>query len=69
MNIAKYRSWDTHFKLRSCCFIWLFYLGTADPALPPSLETVALLADLYDRELVGTIGWAKQVGYTQLPLV
>ena len=34
---------------------------TVEPPLSPTLETVALLADLYDRELVGTIGWAKQV--------
>ena len=33
------------------------------------LGPVALLADLYDRELVSTIGWAKQVpGFTDLTL-
>jgi len=33
------------------------------------LRPVALLADLYDRELVSTIGWAKQVpGFTDLTL-
>ena len=37
--------------------------------LPPQLRPVALLADLYDRELVSTIGWAKQVpGFTDLTL-
>jgi len=35
--------------------------------MPPQI--VALLADLYDRELVSTIGWAKQVpGFTDLTL-
>ena len=33
------------------------------------LRVVSLLADLYDRELVSTIGWAKQVpGFTDLTL-
>lgn len=37
--------------------------------LPPGLRIVSLLADLYDRELVATIGWAKQVpGFTDLTL-
>jgi len=37
--------------------------------LAPQLRPVALLADLYDRELVSTIGWAKQVpGFTDLTL-
>lgn len=37
--------------------------------LVPPLQPVALLADLYDRELVSTIGWAKQVpGFTDLTL-
>ena len=37
--------------------------------LPPQYRIVALLADLYDRELVSTIGWAKQVpGFTDLTL-
>ncbi|KAM3958107.1 estrogen-related receptor isoform 1-T1 [Aphomia sociella] len=32
-------------------------------------RTLALLADLYDRELVGVIGWAKQIpGFTDLQL-
>ncbi|XP_039757573.1 steroid hormone receptor ERR1 [Pararge aegeria] len=35
----------------------------------PRARTLALLADLYDRELVGVIGWAKQIpGFTDLPL-
>ncbi|XP_041969009.1 steroid hormone receptor ERR1-like isoform X2 [Aricia agestis] len=35
----------------------------------PSARTLALLADLYDRELVGVIGWAKQIpGFTDLAL-
>ena len=37
-------------------------VSLADPSLPPSaLKTVSTLSDIYDRELVGTIGWAKQV--------
>ena len=37
--------------------------------LPPGLRIISLLADLYDRELVATIGWAKQVpGFTDLTL-
>jgi len=37
--------------------------------MPPQYRIVALLADLYDRELVSTIGWAKQVpGFTDLTL-
>ncbi|XP_045537802.1 steroid hormone receptor ERR1 isoform X3 [Papilio machaon] len=39
--------------------------GVTDPAA----RTLALLADLYDRELVGVIGWAKQIpGFTELQL-
>ncbi|XP_049877591.1 steroid hormone receptor ERR1 isoform X2 [Pectinophora gossypiella] len=35
----------------------------------PSAKTLALLADLYDRELVNVIGWAKQIpGFTDLQL-
>lgn len=42
---------------------------TATLLLPPHLRIVSLLADLYDRELVATIGWAKQVpGFTDLTL-
>ncbi|KOB77123.1 putative retinoid X receptor [Operophtera brumata] len=34
-----------------------------------STKTLAVLADLYDRELVGVIGWAKQIpGFTDLQL-
>ncbi|XP_075982550.1 estrogen-related receptor isoform X3 [Anticarsia gemmatalis] len=37
--------------------------------LEPAAKTLALLADLYDRELVGVIGWAKQIpGFTELQL-
>ena len=37
--------------------------------MPAQYRIVALLADLYDRELVSTIGWAKQVpGFTDLTL-
>jgi len=45
-------------------------VSLADPSLPPSaLKTVSTLSDIYDRELVGTIGWAKQVpGFTDLTL-
>ena len=33
-----------------------------DASLPSSpLKTVSILSDIYDRELVATIGWAKQV--------
>ena len=33
-----------------------------DPGLPAShIKTVSTLSDIYDRELVATIGWAKQV--------
>ncbi|XP_026725744.1 steroid hormone receptor ERR1 isoform X2 [Trichoplusia ni] len=39
--------------------------GVTDPVA----KTLALLADLYDRELVGVIGWAKQIpGFTELQL-
>ena len=39
------------------------------PPGSPHIPPVALLADLYDRELVSTIGWAKQVpGFTDLTL-
>ncbi|KAI5636756.1 zinc finger, c4 type (two domains) domain-containing protein [Phthorimaea operculella] len=35
----------------------------------PAARTLSLLADLYDRELVGVIGWAKQIpGFTELQL-
>ncbi|CAK1549516.1 unnamed protein product [Leptosia nina] len=35
----------------------------------PAARTLALLAVLYDRELVGVIGWAKQIpGFTELTL-
>ncbi|XP_045502600.1 steroid hormone receptor ERR1-like isoform X2 [Colias croceus] len=35
----------------------------------PTARTLTLLADLYDRELVGVIGWAKQIpGFTELTL-
>lgn len=27
----------------------------------PALKIISLMSDLYDRELVGTIGWAKQI--------
>jgi len=45
-------------------------VSLADPSLPASpLKTVSTLSDIYDRELVGTIGWAKQVpGFTDLTL-
>ncbi|XP_054257711.1 steroid hormone receptor ERR1 isoform X2 [Macrosteles quadrilineatus] len=37
--------------------------------LDPAMATVAKLSDLYDRELVGIIGWAKQIpGFTDLSL-
>lgn len=29
--------------------------------LDPALSVVSKLSDLYDRELVGIIGWAKQI--------
>lgn len=29
--------------------------------LEPGLATISTLSDLYDRELVGIIGWAKQI--------
>jgi hypothetical protein len=33
-----------------------------DPSLPSTdYRTIATLSDLCDRELVGTIGWAKQI--------
>ncbi|CAD7084386.1 unnamed protein product [Hermetia illucens] len=32
-------------------------------------ETLSIMSELYDRELVGVIGWAKQIpGFTDLPL-
>ncbi|XP_022197677.1 steroid hormone receptor ERR2 isoform X2 [Nilaparvata lugens] len=35
----------------------------------PGLSIIAMLSDLYDRELVGIIGWAKQIpGFTDLTL-
>nr|ASL70079.1 estrogen-related receptor [Laodelphax striatellus] len=35
----------------------------------PMLNIIAMLSDLYDRELVGIIGWAKQIpGFTDLSL-
>ena len=37
-------------------------VSLADPFLPSSaMKTMSTLSDIYDRELVGTIGWAKQV--------
>ena len=37
-------------------------LSLPDTGVPDSeIKTVSLLADIYDRELVATIGWAKQV--------
>ncbi|GFY45153.1 steroid hormone receptor ERR2 [Trichonephila inaurata madagascariensis] len=41
-----------------------------NPALPESeLKMVSTLSDLVDRELVSTIGWAKQIpGFTELTL-
>ena len=37
-------------------------ISLSDPSLPSSsLKTLSTLSDIYDRELVGTIGWAKQV--------
>ena len=37
-------------------------LAQANPALPEShFKTVSTLSDLVDRELVATIGWAKQI--------
>lgn len=44
---------------------------SATPAgvVDSSAKTLALLADLYDRELVGVIGWAKQIpGFLDLQL-
>ena len=42
---------------------------TSTLLLPPHIRIVSLLADLYDRELVSTIGWAKQVpGFSDLTL-
>lgn len=34
-----------------------------DATLPsdPALKVISVMSDLYDRELVGTIGWAKQI--------
>lgn len=44
-------------------------LACLDSPPGPGHLPVALLADLYDRELVSTIGWAKQVpGFTDLTL-
>lgn len=35
----------------------------------PKLRTLSILSDLYDRELVAVIGWAKQIpGFTDLSL-
>ncbi|XP_030037904.1 steroid hormone receptor ERR2 isoform X11 [Manduca sexta] len=35
----------------------------------PTAKTLTMLADLYDKELVGVIGWAKQIpGFTDLQL-
>lgn len=36
------------------------------PDLDPALSVVSKLSDLYDRELVGIIGWAKQIPGTQI---
>ena len=39
-------------------------VSLTDPSLPSSaLKTVSTLSDIYDRELVGIIGWAKQVDF------
>lgn len=48
-------------------------LLTCSPPPPgvtePAARTLAVLADLYDRELCGVIGWAKQIpGFTDLQL-
>ncbi len=44
--------------------------GETSPAnLEPSLRTLCTLSELYDRELVSAIGWAKQIpGFLELPL-
>uniref|UniRef100_A0A1B6MNL6 Estrogen-related receptor n=1 Tax=Graphocephala atropunctata TaxID=36148 RepID=A0A1B6MNL6_9HEMI len=44
---------------------------TTDPGIEiePNLSVVSRLSELYDRELVGIIGWAKQIpGFTELKL-
>lgn len=48
----------------------LLTCGVPPPGVTePTARTLALLADLYDRELVGVIGWAKQIpGFTDLQL-
>jgi estrogen-related receptor ERR len=39
-------------------------ISLSDPSLPSfSFKTLSTLSDIYDRELVGTIGWAKQVDF------
>lgn len=45
-------------------------LATLDPNVPESeYKIVGILSDLVDRELVGAIGWAKQIpGFTDLSL-
>uniref|UniRef100_T1IPY4 Estrogen-related receptor n=1 Tax=Strigamia maritima TaxID=126957 RepID=T1IPY4_STRMM len=45
-------------------------VATPDPNLPDSdYKAVCVLSDLADRELVGAIGWAKQIpGFTDLSL-
>ncbi|XP_028031245.1 steroid hormone receptor ERR1 isoform X1 [Bombyx mandarina] len=47
-----------------------FACSAAPPGVTePAARTLALLADLYDRELVEIIGWAKQIpGFTDLQL-
>jgi hypothetical protein len=35
---------------------------TPDPSqVEPEFRAVSILSDLYDREIISTIGWAKQV--------
>ncbi|XP_061384602.1 steroid hormone receptor ERR1 isoform X1 [Danaus plexippus] len=48
----------------------LLSCGSVPPGVTePNSRTLALLADIYDRELVGVIGWAKQIpGFTDLAL-
>lgn len=45
-------------------------LATLDPNVPDSeYKMIGILSDLVDRELVGAIGWAKQIpGFTDLSL-
>lgn len=48
----------------------LLTCGAPPPSVSePTARTLALLADIYDKELVGVIGWAKQIpGFTDLAL-